>query len=146
LHGDMPLTVFHYLIDKIGLDLLNNEYDYIKAHLTYSDKSLYILSKLHPYRLRDFVNYTFDMNLLEYIMYAAINKRTVSVLVTLIERYRKLAPDRLTQFHSIVLTDFHAEVIETFDKLDPKFNVDVLLNPAQLRKYKKQLTAYYDSD
>jgi len=146
LNGSMPLVVFQYLIDKIGNDLLNNEYDYIKAHLTYSDKSLYIISKLHPYRLRDFVNYTFDVQLLEHIMYYVIKKRVVSVLVTLIERYRKIDVSKLAQYHSLVLTNFHAEVMETFDKLDPTFDIKTALSEGQFKKYKKQLTAYYDSD
>ncbi len=145
LVSDMPLIAFQYLMEKIGPWAVIGEYEYIKSRITYSDKSLCVLSYL-GYKIRDFISYTYDERILEHLMYVELNAYRIrpDIVKCLIDRYKKLnIATALNKFHTIVIHKFSAPIMEVFDKHDASFKLADLLDKNDLRRYYKDLNEWH---
>ena len=147
LSSDMPLVVFRHLMEKIDPWAITGEYDYIKARITYSDKSICVLGYL-GYKIHDFISYTYDERILEHMMYVELNTHNIrpDVIKCLIDRYKKLNAAALPKFHNVVINRFCAPIIEVFAKHDASFKLADLLEKNDLRRYYKDLNEWYSDD
>ena len=143
LKSPMPLMVFQYLLKKIGYWSIVSEYEYLKSHIDYTDKALNILDYF-MYKTVDFVEYTNDERLLEYLMRRNINKGVnENVIIAIIVKYNRIGRP-LAKFHPIVISKARAHIIELFEIYDKTFKLEEHYDKNRLRIYHKELNEWHD--
>ncbi len=144
LTSNMPLDLFKRVLNIVGTSCVVTEYESIKKYLKYSDKTLHIIDYLGR-KLLDYVKFTNDERILDYLMYKAIIFGPEILLVALIDRYNNLNKAALAKFHSYIIDIFSTHVIELFNKHDKSFVVETKLTADQLQQYKYLLRIWHDS-
>ena len=133
---NMNVILFHKLLDMIGFDALNSNYDAYSTYLTDIGVSREIIYNLTGANMLRLYRTTDDKAVKSTIINYSIKKGYVNLAKIIIDDSKTKNLD-LSKYYKQIIDTFDVQIIEAFCKYDPGFDLEKLMTKTQQRTYER---------